>query len=221
MTTARKPLQIAVYQDVLCAWCYLVDRRLQVLRAEFGDMIRLVPRPYALRARDLPPTQKEVGEVLKEIARAQKEADGAAIRPDLWTGDDLPRSSFPALVALEAARLQGADAHRSLGEQLKRAAIELGVNVTRSDVIYELATRAGLQMNRFSAAFSSPETHRLIQDEHALAVERGVKGVPTLVIAGRWMVSGLREVSEYREHILTCLGKLERAGGGTSEQLLH
>jgi predicted DsbA family dithiol-disulfide isomerase len=198
-----------------------VDRRLAVLEAELGDAIRLVPRPYALRARDVPPTQKELGDVLKEIARAQKEHDGAEIRPDLWVGDDLPRSSFPALVALEAARMQGATAHRTLAEHLKRAAIEQGVNVTRSDVIYELASRAGLQMNRFSAAFSSPETRRWIEDEHALAVERGVKGVPTLVIAGRWMISGLREVGEYREHILSCLGKFERAGGGTSEPLLH
>jgi predicted DsbA family dithiol-disulfide isomerase len=219
--TARKPLQIAVYQDVLCAWCYLVDRRLALLREELGDLIRIVHRPYALRTSDAPPSPKEIADSLKEISRAHLEPDGELIRPDLWSGDDLPRSSFPALAALEAARLQGPDAHFSLAQQLKRAAIEQGVNVTRSDVIYELAARSGLQMNRFAAAFGSDETHRLIRDEHELAVERGVKGVPTLVIAGRWMVSGLREASEYREHILSCLGKLERAGGGTSEPLLH
>ena len=27
-----KPLQITVYQDVLCSWCYLADLRLDILR---------------------------------------------------------------------------------------------------------------------------------------------------------------------------------------------
>jgi hypothetical protein len=45
--------------------------------------------------------------------------------------------------------------------------------------------------------------------------------VPTLVIGGRWMVCGLREVSEYREHILACLGKLHLPKAGEAERLVH
>ena len=94
---------------------------------------------------------------------------------------------------------------------MQRAALEQGVNVTRTDVVFELASRVGLAMNHFSAAYHSEETRKLILDEHPLASSRGVRGVPTLVIAGRWMVCGLRDVAEYREHILTCMGKLRGA----------
>jgi predicted DsbA family dithiol-disulfide isomerase len=104
---------------------------------------------------------------------------------------------------------------------MRSAALEQGVNVTRRDVVFELAARAGLQMNRFTAAFGAPETARLIREEHRLASSRGVRGVPTLVIADRWMVSGLREAAEYRDHILSCLGKAERLVPSSRERLLH
>ncbi len=77
---------------------------------------------------------------------------------------------------------------------MQRAALEQGVNVARTDVVFELASRVGLSMNDFSAAFHSEETRRLILDEHRLAASRGVRGVPTLVIGGRWMICGLRDI---------------------------
>jgi predicted DsbA family dithiol-disulfide isomerase len=50
-----KPLQITVYQDVLCAWCYLADSRLEVLRQEFRNVVRFRVRPYPLRINDVHP----------------------------------------------------------------------------------------------------------------------------------------------------------------------
>jgi predicted DsbA family dithiol-disulfide isomerase len=218
-----KPLQITVYQDVLCAWCYLADSRLDVLRQEFRDIVRFRVRPYPLRVNDVLPTDKERRALAGEVERAQEEVDPAArlITSELWTGNDAPRSSVPALAALEAARLQGPTARAMFARAMQRAALEQGVNVTRNDVIFELASRVGLSMNAFAAAFSSAQTRQLVLDEHRIAAGRGVRGVPTLVIAGRWMVCGLREVSEYREHILACLGKLHLPKAGETERLIH
>lgn len=218
-----KPLQVTVYQDVLCAWCYLAESRLDVLRQEFRDIVRFRVRPYPLRVNDALPTDKERRALVSEVKRAQEELDPSArlITAELWTGRDAPRSSVPALAALEAARLQGPTARALLARAMQRAALEQGINVTRNDVIFELASRVGLSMNAFAATFSSPQTRQLVMEEHRLAAGRGVRGVPTLVIAGRWMVCGLREVSEYREHILACLGKLHLPKAGDTERLVH
>ena len=218
-----KPLQITVYQDVLCAWCYLAESRLEALRQEFGDAVRWKVRPYPLRIQETPPSERELRGLAEEVERAQREADPLArrISRDIWIGGDPPRSSVPALAALEAARLQGPQAHTFLARAMQRAALEQGVNVTRTDVVFELASRVGLAMNDFSAAYHSEETRKLILNEHKLAASRGVKGVPTLVIGGRWMVCGLREVSEYREYILTCMGKVATPRPGTAERLVH
>jgi predicted DsbA family dithiol-disulfide isomerase len=219
-----KPLQITVYQDVLCAWCYLADLRLEVLRKELGDAVRWRVRPYPLRVQDTPPTERELRGLAAELQRARQEPDSAArlLTQELWLGGDPPRSSLPGLAALEAARLQGAQARSHLARAMQRAALEQGVNVARTDVVFELASRVGLAMSAFSAAFHSEETRRLILDEHRLAAGRGVRGVPTLVISGRWMICGLRDLAEYRDHILACMGKLAAPrSGGSSERIVH
>jgi predicted DsbA family dithiol-disulfide isomerase len=223
MKPLPKPLQITVYQDVLCAWCYLTDLRLESLKQEFGDLIRWRVRPYPLRINDKRPTEKELRGLTQEVHRAQQEPEPVAklLTPELWRGGDAPRTSIPALAALEAARLQSPTARAHLARAMQRAALEQGVNVTRTDVIFELASRVGLNMSPFSAAFHSEDTRKLILDEHALAASRGVRGVPTLVIGGRWMVCGLREAAEYREHILTCLGKVHTPRSGSSDRVVH
>ena len=158
---------------------------------------------------------------MKDLSAAREEPEGSALSDSLWTAGDPPRSSVPALAALEAARLQGGGARNALAKALQRAALEQGVNVTRTDVVFELAAQVGLEMNRFSAAFQSPETRRLILEEHRLARDRGVRGVPTVVIGGRWMICGLREVAEYRDHILGCLYKVERERFAGPDHTLH
>jgi predicted DsbA family dithiol-disulfide isomerase len=219
-----KPLQITVYQDVLCSWCYLADLRLETLRQELGDTVRWRTRPYPLRVVDTPPSERELRGLAGEVQRAREEPEPVArlLTPDLWLGGDPPRSSITGLVALEAARLQGAQARTLLARAMQHTALEQGVNVARPDVVFELASRVGLAMNDFSAAFNSEETRKLILSEHRLATGRGVKGVPTLIIASRWMICGLRDVAEYREHIMSCMGKLAaQPAASFSERLIH
>jgi predicted DsbA family dithiol-disulfide isomerase len=223
MSPLHKPLRMTVYQDVLSAWCYLAELRLDTVKQEFGDLLRWEVRPYALRLQDTRPTERELRGLTREVRRAGREPEATAGRlsTELWQGGDPPGSSVEALAALEAARLQGATARALLARAMQRAALEQGVNVCRADVIFELAARQGLEMSPFAAAFRSADTRKLILDEHRLATSRGVRQVPTLVIGERWMLCGLREVSEYREHILACLGKLYTPRSGSSERLVH
>ncbi len=221
MPRTFKPLEIVVYQDVLCAWCYVADQRLESIRREFGDLLRWRFRPFALRLSDAAPRPRELRDWLAELERARKEPEAANITTDLWLGCDQPRSSIPALAAVEAAALQGPDARQQLLRTLQRAALENGINVTRSDTALEIAASAGLDMNRFVPAWRSEQTRRLIEQEHRLARSRGVRGVPTLIIGRRWKLSGLRETSEYREHILACLQKRGYGDESPSGHALH
>ncbi len=221
MTRAAKQLEILVYQDVLCVWCYVADLRLETLQRELGDVVRFRRRPYPLRPGESLPTGREIHAAVQDLEAARAEREQLPLCPELWTSGDPPRGSLDALAALEAARLQGEEVRARLARSMQRLALEQGVNVTRTDVVFELASRAGLQMNRFAAAFGSPQTRRLILEEHRDAAERGVRRVPTLVIGGRWMISGLRDLPEYRDHILACLGKLSAQELGVRERLVH
>jgi predicted DsbA family dithiol-disulfide isomerase len=214
-------LRISVYEDLLCAWSYIADARLQPLRRELGDAVRWRFRPYPLRLDEVALKQRELSEWVGDLERAQREHEGQRLRADLWRNGDPPCSSVPALVALEAAGLQGSWARFSLGRAMRRAALEEGINIARPDVAFELADSVGLRMNRFIAAYQSPQLRRLVFDEHRIAAERGVKGVPTVVVGGRWMISGLRGLGEYRSHILDCIGKLALPTGVSRQSVLH
>lgn len=221
MSRSSKQTQVLVYQDVLCAWSWLADLRLSQLQREVTDVLRFVVRPYPMRPMESLPSEDEINRAVRDLEAAAKEREALPLRPDLWTCGDPPRSSIEPLAALEAARLQGEAARVELQNRLRHAALEQGLNVTRPDVVFELAARAGLQMNRFSAAFGSSQTRRLIREEYRLARGRGVRSVPTLVIANRWMISGVREVGEYRELLLACVGQLERSRAPALERLVH
>ncbi len=218
-----RPLEITVHQDVLCPWSYLADLRLEVVRQEFGPHLRWRFRPFPLRLGDQVPGRRERGRHLAELHHARMERDPAAraLSPELWTAGDAPRSSLPALIALEAVRDLGPTARPRLARMLQRVALEQGVNVSRSDVLFELVHQLGLDTGRFERAFRSPAKRELVLREHAQASSRGIRRVPTVVIAGRWMIPGLREVSEYRELILSCLGGAPRRRAGASERPLH
>jgi predicted DsbA family dithiol-disulfide isomerase len=214
-------LEIVVYQDVFCAWCYVAEARLEPLRRELGDAVQWNWRPYALRIQETALSERERAAWSAEIRRARREPEGARLTEALWTGEDAPRSSLLPLVALEAARVQGQDAFHAFLGTVRRAALEQAVNVARPDVLFEIAGALRLDMNRFSAAFQSPETRRLVAAEYRMAVERGVRGAPALVLGNRWMICGLRELSEYRTHVLDCLRKQASARRRASEELLH
>lgn len=221
MNRVKKPLQILVYQDVLCAWCFIADKRLEILREEFGSAVSWRFRPYPLRTQDSTPSPRERRRWARDVARARLESEGGQLSPDLWSSSDPPGSSIPPLAAIEAARLQGSEKRDALARALRRAALEQGINVSRSDVVFELACSIGLNMNRFAAAFQATQTRRLILEEHRLATDRGVRGVPALVLAGRWLLTGLKDLGEYREHILRCIEKKGLADSGSAEGLLH
>lgn len=219
MTT--RPVEICLYQDALCAWCYVASARIAALTREFGEAIRLKSRPYPVRIAERIPAEAEIASAVRDIELARREPEGSRLTPELWAGKDPPESRLWPLIAIEAAGLQGVAARSLFAEAMRRAALEGGINVARADVALELAGRIGLKMTRFAAAYHSPHTRQLVLEEHRSALERGIKRVPALIIDRRWMISGLREPSEYRRHLRACLAKLGMSTGGSSAPMLH
>ena len=214
------PLPVTVYQDVLCAWSYLAGLRLDALAPEFGATVHWTLRPFPLRARSNSLTAAERTRWIQEIDQARLETDGRALKVDLWTQDDCPTSSLRPLIAVEAAGLQGERSRSHMARALQRAALEQGVNVSRLDILLELASAVSLDVDRFSMALHSARLRRLLLAERDLARERGVTGVPTLVVAGRWMICGLRETGEYRRYLQMCI-KRHAERRDASERVLH
>ena len=194
-------VEVALYHDVLCSWCYLADARLDYLRDEYGVVLRWSLRPYPLRPENQIPDRKQRAVLARHFRRVAREQEGKGVKPDLWTGRDPPASSVPPLVALEAALPQGNQLQRELLKAMRRAAFLQGINVARRDVQLELASRVGIDVGRFIERLDDPRLEQDVNEASEEAETLGIKGVPALVIGGEWLMQGCRELSEYREVI--------------------
>ncbi len=194
-------VELVLYHDVLCSWCYLADARLANLRDEYGPLLALRLRPYPLRPDAQLPDKKERAVRARHFRRLAREPEGRGVKADLWTGDDPPASSLEPLLAVEAALPQGPALQRALLEAMRRKAFVEGINVARRDVQLELAAQVGLDVSAFARRLVDPRTEQEVNVsvEEAEALE--IKGVPAMVIGGEWLMQGCRELPEYRRVI--------------------
>jgi predicted DsbA family dithiol-disulfide isomerase len=192
-------IPITIFHDVLCAYSALTAQRLRTLEAELPDLIQVSLRPYPLRPLEARPSEKELRRFARHVRAVSRQPEGAGFGTGLWLGGDPPLSSMPPLVALEAALLQGRDAQQALLDRLHTAAFCGGLNVARRDVLLEIASSVGLSMPRFVAAFDSPATTHAIEFAHHDAMARGIRALPAVVIGDDWLMTGVRELAEYRE----------------------
>ena len=191
-------VEVVLFHDVLCAWSYVADQRLEQLRDELGPQLRWRYRGYPLRPEEKALDKRERKLLAGHFRRAAREKEGAGVVADLWTSSDPPRSSLPPLVALEAALVQGEGAQRALLRSLRQSAFLRGVNIARRDVLVELAESASLDVGRFLRDLDDPRSLRAVEagvDEAGLL---GVRGVPALLIGDEWLMQGCRDLPDYR-----------------------
>lgn len=216
----RSPaLELTLHHDVLCGWSWLADKRLRLLCEEFHPALKIRYSPFPVRLEDRLPTEWERMAEASAWRKVRREKDGKGIVTDLWRSDDPPRSSLPPLVALEAARIVGGEKARDrLLASMRQAAFRHGINVTRDDVILELAEKEGLEVSRFANAFFNEQTQRHVIDRHDEAAHRGIDSVPTVILEGDWMITGVRSIDEYRN---TIRRYIQQQGLALPERIVH
>src|SRR5260370_37031964 len=100
--TGPAALELVLYHDVLCSWCYVADARLDFLRDEYGPLVSWSLRPYPLRPENQLPAKKQRAVLARHFRRVAREREGKDIKAALWTGADRPSASLPPLRALGA-----------------------------------------------------------------------------------------------------------------------
>ncbi|HSD19268.1 MAG TPA: DsbA family protein [Anaeromyxobacter sp.] len=201
-TPPVEPIALVLYEDPLSPWCLVAEKRIAAaLDSLEGTYEPLRHEPFPLRIEPRAMSRSERERLARAARKAAKEPEAQGITPDLWLSRDPPLSSIPPLAALAAARLQGAAREEALRIALRQAALFRGVNVSRRDVLYELAERVGLDLSRFAGALTTPWSERRVRARYEEAVDRGVEVAPALVVGEEWLVAGPRSVDEYR-HIL-------------------
>jgi predicted DsbA family dithiol-disulfide isomerase len=200
-------VEIEVWVDVVCPWCYIGKRRLEKAIADSAHPAEVTVTYHAF---ELDP-QVERGDgttVLQwlaerygtDLAGAREIAERPAVlgRPDGIEMDvdrQLRANSFDAhrMVALGLA--QGGPAlQAAVLERLCRAHFAEGRAIDDIETLQRLGAEAGLDGRRLSAVLASEEYAAHVRADEEMAQDIGVTGVPFFMANRRVALSGAHSV---------------------------
>lgn len=206
MTTV---LEVEIWSDVVCPWCYIGKRRFEnavaQLRADGDDIeVRAVYRPYQLDPTASPGKATPVSEAYAKKfggpERARQIMDhvtGIAASEGIeFHMDRALRAN--TLLAHRLLWLTESTGHQhALKERLLRAYFEDGLDIGDPDVLADCASEIGLERDRVRAFLDSDDGLAEVQQWLRAAGEYEITAVPTFVFAGPegqgWMVPGAQE----------------------------
>jgi predicted DsbA family dithiol-disulfide isomerase len=201
-----KPLQIDLFADVVCPWCFVGSERLERVLAGLGRPARVVHHPFLLNPNtppegdDVPARLRRKYGVPPEQLWARLEAE--ARKSDLELDLSKQRWSYPTARAHTLIRHAAAKGtQRALVRALYSAYFQEARNINDAAVLAEVAAPHG---------FSADEVGRLIADERELdetreealgAAQAGINGVPFFVFDDRLAVAGAQPEAVLRAAI--------------------
>jgi predicted DsbA family dithiol-disulfide isomerase len=198
----RPHVDVEIWSDIVCPWCYIGKRRFEAAVAELGDEIDvgIVFRPYQL---DPTASPGKAGPVIDAYAkkfggyeRAQEILDHVtAVASDSGIQFRMDRAlRANTLLAHRLLWLAQATSHQLvLKERLLRAYFIDGLDVGDPEVLATCAFDVGLDHDRVRAFLDSDDGLTEVRHEMQTAAEMDITAVPTFVFDGKWMVPGAQE----------------------------
>jgi predicted DsbA family dithiol-disulfide isomerase len=191
---------VEIWSDVVCPWCYVGKRNLEVALAGFehADQVTIEWRSYELDPNTPARVELSMDEVLeRKYGMTTEQATRA----------NLQMTELAATVGLEyhLDRVQIGntfDAHRlihlaaaegragEMKERLLRAYFTEGRAISDPSTLVELAGEVGLDPGRVADVLDGDEFSAEVRADEARAMELGSTGVPFFVFDGRLGIPG-------------------------------
>jgi predicted DsbA family dithiol-disulfide isomerase len=192
-------VDIDIYSDVACPWCYLGKRRLELALDRFDGDVTVRWRPFQLdpsAPTEPSPLEPALAAKFGGLDRVRQMNDqlaelGRAVGLDYRFGDAQRVNTFAAHRLAWYAEREGHGI--AVTDGLFRAYFTEGRNVGDPAVLLEVGVAAGLEREALSAFLDSDEGNAEVAAELAEAQRLGITGVPTYVLAGKYAVSGAQE----------------------------
>jgi predicted DsbA family dithiol-disulfide isomerase len=193
-------MQIEIWSDVVCPWCYLGKRRLETALAGFAgrDEVEVVYRSFELdpgadRATTTPTVEllaTKYGMTRQQAEDAQRQMEQRAHQDGLTfaMADLRSGNTRDAHRLLHLAKVRGVQAE--LAERLHRAYFTESRSVFDPESLADLAVDAGLDRAEAQAVLAGTDYDDAVAEDEALARTFGANGVPFFVIDRKYAVSG-------------------------------
>ncbi|MFF0152450.1 DsbA family oxidoreductase [Micromonospora sp. NPDC005203] len=213
-------MEIEIYADVICPWCYIGKRRLDEALASYPGEVTVRYRPFQLDpspvAEPLPLVQALAGKfggperAQQMVAHVTQAAAADGLRLDYDRA--VIANTFDAHRLVSYATDHGRAAE--MVEALYQAHFHNGVDVGSREALATLAGEVGLDAADARRFLDSDERVTDVAAELATARDLGITSVPTFVLAGKYAVTGAQEV----QTLLAALSEVEQREAAAGEQ---
>jgi predicted DsbA family dithiol-disulfide isomerase len=193
-------MQVEIWADVVCPWCYLGKRRFEQALDRFPhrDEVEVIYRSFELDPAAPPGVTRPTVDVLaSKYGMSPEQARDAQLQMEQRAaGDGLTfhledlrsGNTRDAHRLLQLARAQGRQAE--LAERLYRAYFTDQASVFDHSSLAGLAAEAGLDPDEVRAVLASDEYGQAVDADERTALSFGISGVPFFVIDRRYGISG-------------------------------
>ncbi|BCJ61876.1 DsbA family oxidoreductase [Micromonospora endophytica] len=203
-----KYVELDVYADILCPWSYIGKRRLEAALEDLPGRDRL---RFRWRSYELAPDAERTPALSAAASMAQWWGDAGAARVDLIhslgraEGLDIDLHKAHPVNTFDAHRLThlGAEQGRAdaVVERLLHGYLCEGLNVSDPQVLTRLGTEAGLPVADVRSLLSGDAYADRVRADERSARDRGVSGVPTLVLDGGSPTDAIQTPADLRRLI--------------------
>ena len=200
VTAVVTAMNVEIWSDVVCPWCYIGMRRFERAVASFGhpDEVTVTYRSFELDP-DAPAQRsgthaehlgRKYGMTVAEAEQAGQQmteraaADGLEFRFDLLRGGN----TFDAHRLLHLANDHGLQPE--LKERLLRATFTEGLPIADQATLVRLATEVGLPAAQVQAVLDGDAYADAVRADERQAARYGINGVPFFVADGKYAVNG-------------------------------
>jgi predicted DsbA family dithiol-disulfide isomerase len=213
-------MEVEIWSDIVCPWCYLGKRHFEQALEEFGhrDDVDVVYRSFELDpsapAGDTTPTvdhlASKYGMTPQQAEDAQRQMEQRAAEEGLtFRLEGLQRGNTrDAHRLVHLARERGRQAE--LVERLHRAYFTEQDSVFDHAALARLAAEVGLDPAEVAKVLDSDEYSAEVTADETVANELGATGVPFFVIDRRYGISGAQPATTITKALAQAWAESER-----------
>lgn len=202
-------MQIEIWSDVICPWCYIGKRRFDMALANFAhkENVKVIWRSFELDPKS-PPQYPDTLEVTLARKYGVSPQEAAAMNARVTAlakeiGLDYRLSNARPGNTFDAHRLLHFAAARNLGDQaterIMHAYFSESLAVGDRTALAQLASEFGIAESEALAMLESEAYSSEVRADEARAAKFGITGVPFFVIDGKVGISGAQAVEVFAD----------------------
>lgn len=211
----RPVLQVDIVSDIVCPWCIVGFRQLDLALQQQQVLARLRWHPFELNPTMPPEGQNLRAHIAEKYGSTTEQSQQArdrltAMGSELgftFNFNDESRivNTFAAHQLLDWAETQGRQ------HPLKLALFEVYFtqqkDVSDTDVLIEAVSAAGLNPDDALTALESGAHVASVREKQQFWTNRGISGVPSMVFGGKYLLTGSQGTKTYAQILQRCLAE--------------